>query len=736
MQEIDPKKFGPLVKDSDYAILSTDAVFNITTWNLAAEKLYGFTAIQVIGKHLDQLLDGKLKKGWKVTEQEGLKKNSFYEDIYWVRNRIRQKMGVPVTIDPLKSADNIIRGYIFTHHQAIDSANRRMNVRVHRGKPEKAAGLGASHLADIFERITDAFVALDSQWRFIYVNKRAGEVVKRDPASMIGKQIWKEFPEGIGQPFYYAFYAAMASQQYVHVEEYYPPYRHWFENHIYPSEEGLNIFFRDITVQKQIEEHARLTNRRLLLHVTNTPLAVIEWDSNMVITSWSQQAEAIFEWRADEVVNKSVYELNFIYGEDLLEVSSVLARLLKGEMASIKVVNRNNTKAGNVITCEWYNSVLRDDKGNVTCCISLVQDITQKKIAEELLAINEQQLNLIYNSSSDILFLLEVECIGRYKFMSINDAFKIATGLTSDEILDRYVEEVVPEPSLPLVLMKYKEAIETKRTLQWEEVWTNQGSVRTGLVSLNPVFDPNNKCIRLVGSVHDITDSKRSEKELKEKNEQLRKLSAHLQEIREEERAHIAREIHDELGERLTGIRLDISWIQSELARNNLQVTDRFPALIQLVDDTIKTVRKISTELRPSILDDFGLVDALEWQAAEFEKRTGIRCTFRSFIKSQINNKKIEITLFRIFQESLTNILRHSKAKTVSVQLLAEEGMIELNITDDGVGMDLEDVKGKRTLGLIGMKERVLMVDGECSVLSEIGKGTTITVSVPFSTIG
>jgi PAS domain S-box-containing protein len=348
------------------------------------------------------------------------------------------------------------------------------------------------------------------------------------------------------------------------------------------------------------------------------------------------------------------------------------------------------------------------------------------------LAINEQQLNLIYNSSSDILFLLEVESVGRYKFMSINNAFKIATGLTSEQILDKYVEEVIPEPSLSLVLMKYKEAIETKRTLQWEEVSEYPSGVKTGLINVTPVFDPNKKCIRLVGSVHDITDNKRSETELKEKNEQLRELSAYLQEIREDERAHIAREIHDELGDRLTGIRLDISWMQSQLARNNLQVTDRFPALIQLVDDTIQTVRKISTELRPSILDDFGLVDALEWQAAEFEKRTGISCTFKSFIKNQKNNKKIEVTLFRIFQESLTNILRHSKAKNVRVQLLDEEGMIELNITDDGIGMDLEAVKGKRTLGLIGMKERVLMVDGEFSVLSETGKGTAITVSVPY----
>jgi PAS domain S-box-containing protein len=733
MLEIDLRKFGSLVEHSADAVISTDASLTIATWNKAAEELYGFSALEATGKQLDLLLNLRRTKDQRINGLDGLEKNDFYEDIYAVENSGKQNLYVHASIFALKSAANTIFGYIATHRRAIDLEIKGINFVGRKERLGNAVQKKGYQLPHIFEKITDAFVALDDQWRYTYMNKKAGEFFSREPAAMIGKHIWKEFPEGIGQPFYYAYYAAMASQEYVHLEEYYQPYNRWFENHVYPSIDGLSIFFRDITVQKQIEEDARLTNQRLLLHVTNSPLAVVEWDSNYIFTSWSQQAESIFGWSKTEVVNKSVFEINLIYEDDIEEVSSAISRLLKGEIASIKVVNRNKTKNGKVITCEWYNSVLIDDKGNVTSCMSLVQDISQKKKAEELLAINEQQLDLIYNSSSDILFLIDVESIGRYKFITINNAFKTATGLTSDQILGKYVDAVIPKSSLPLVLKKYKEAIESKRTLQWEEVSEFPSGIRTGLVSVTPVYDNNDKCIRLVGSVHDITENKKAEVELKEKNEQLRSLSAHLQEIREDERAHIAREIHDELGARLTGIRLDISWIQSQFSSNKFPVAHKFPALIELVDDTIKTVRKLSTELRPSILDDFGLVDAVEWQAAEFEKRTGISCKVKSFIRKQINNKKIEITLFRIFQESLTNILRHSGARNVCVQLHDENDIIELTITDDGVGMDPEAVKNKQTLGLIGMKERVLMVDGDYHVSSEIGKGTTIMVSVPYS---
>jgi PAS domain S-box-containing protein len=732
MQQIDFNHFLQIVQQASDAMFSTDKDLIVTSWNAAAEKLYGFKEKEVIGAKLGTILKSSPEQLIDVIEDlDVLQENGFQQGEYCYTNKFRETIYIQASVTVLRGSDGNISGYVARHRNISERKMEEKLTTLNAGLEEQVKEK-AAQLTIIFERITDAFVALDSKECYTYMNKRAGELLNRDPATMIGKHIWTEFPEGIGQPFYHAYREAMSKQHHIHLEEYYPPYNRWFENDIYPSPEGLSIFFRDITANKQIEEDARSSNQRLLLHLTNSPLASIEWNTDSVITSWSGQAEAIFEWTKEEAVGKTIEELNLVFAEDVDKVALVILALVSGSTTRLKFTNRNNTKTGRIIYCEWYNSVLKDDRGAVVSGLSLVQDVTEKQRAEEALTFNEQQLNLIYNSSSDILYLLSVEQNEKFKFISINDAFKKATGLKSEQIIDKYVEEVVPYPSSQLVLEKYKYAIEIKDTVQWEEVTSYPTGIKTGLVSITPVFNNNNDvCISLVGSVHDITENKRAEVELLEKNDQLRNLSAHLQDIREEERANIAREIHDELGERLTGIRLDISWIENQLLLAK-PVKDKFRTLIQLVDDTIKTVRKISTELRPSILDDFGLVDALEWQAAEFEKRTGISCKVSSFINEHLSNKKIEITLFRVFQESLTNVVRHAKARHVVAELLKQKNTINFIIKDDGVGMDMDKVKGEQTLGLVGMKERVLMVNGTFNVTSEIGSGTIVTVSVPL----
>jgi PAS domain S-box-containing protein len=731
MQQIDFNHFLQIVQQASDAMFSTDKDLIVTSWNAAAEKLYGFKEKEVIGAKLGTILKSSPEQLIDVIEDlDVLQENGFQQGEYCYTNKFRETIYIQASVTVLRGSDGNISGYVARHRNISERKMEEKLTTLNAGLEEQVKEK-AAQLTTIFERITNAFVALDSKECYTYMNKRAGELLNRDPATMIGKHIWTEFPEGIGQPFYHAYREAMSKQHHIHLEEYYPPYNRWFENDIYPSPEGLSIFFRDITANKQIEEDARLSNQRLLLHLTNSPLASIEWNTDSVITSWSGQAEAIFEWTKEEAVGKTIEELNLVFAEDVDKVALVILALVSGSTTRLKFTNRNNTKTGRIIYCEWYNSVLKDDRGAVVSGLSLVQDVTEKQRAEEALTFNEQQLNLIYNSSSDILYLLSVEQNEKFKFISINDAFKKATGLTSEQIIDKYVEEVVPYPSSQLVREKYKYAIEIKDTVQWEEVTSYPTGIKTGLVSITPVFNNNDVCISLVGSVHDITENKRAEVELLEKNEQLRNLSAHLQDIREEERANIAREIHDELGERLTGIRLDISWIENQLLLAK-PVKDKFRTLTQLVDDTIKTVRKISTELRPSILDDFGLVDALEWQAAEFEKRTGISCKVSSFINEHLSNKKIEITLFRVFQESLTNVVRHAKARHVVAEFLKQKNTINFIIKDDGVGMDMDKVKGEQTLGLVGMKERVLMVNGTFNVTSEIGSGTIVTVSVPL----
>jgi signal transduction histidine kinase len=221
------------------------------------------------------------------------------------------------------------------------------------------------------------------------------------------------------------------------------------------------------------------------------------------------------------------------------------------------------------------------------------------------------------------------------------------------------------------------------------------------------------------------------EQELKESHRQLRELSSYLENIREEERKHISREIHDELGQQLTLLKMDLLQMSKKLKPEEQEMIEKMKQADQLLAETMRSVRKIATQLRPSILDNLGLVSALEWQSREFEKNFGIRCVFESLLAEPEFTTKQSNALFRIYQEALTNIARHAHATKVDAVLSQDEHRIVLEIRDNGNGFRMEDMAGKKTLGLKGMRERTLMIDGDFHIESAPGKGTYIHLSIP-----
>lgn len=216
-------------------------------------------------------------------------------------------------------------------------------------------------------------------------------------------------------------------------------------------------------------------------------------------------------------------------------------------------------------------------------------------------------------------------------------------------------------------------------------------------------------------------------------NEHLRELSAHLENIREEERKHIAREMHDELGQFLTGLKMDIRWLDKRLpdSKENAASREKLTEMATMVDEAVLFVRKLAAELRPSILDDLGLIAALEWHSQEFSRRFNIEAEFRSEVPDLKTSSVVATGLFRMFQESLTNVARHASAKKVSAYLEVD-GFIRLSIKDDGKGFDLNGIGDRKTLGLLGMKERAFMIGGKLEIISSPGQGTTIIIKVPL----
>jgi signal transduction histidine kinase len=223
---------------------------------------------------------------------------------------------------------------------------------------------------------------------------------------------------------------------------------------------------------------------------------------------------------------------------------------------------------------------------------------------------------------------------------------------------------------------------------------------------------------------------KRAEQALRASSEQFRNLAAHLLSVREEERARISREVHDELGQSLTAVKMDLAWLAGRLPRSNGEMLKRIRSTGQLADSIIQSIRRISTELRPPVLD-LGLAAAVEWQVQEFQARSGVPCKVRLLIREVVPSNA-STAMFRIFQETLTNVARHSEATRVEVVLQKQRDRLVLLIHDNGRGFDQGDPGLSKSLGLLGMRERAAILGGQVNIKSAAGKGTTVTAWIPL----
>ncbi|MFA6467850.1 MAG: PAS domain S-box protein [Bacteroidota bacterium] len=433
-------------------------------WNKNLEKISGYTAEEISRMkpldffdkseqtYIQQRIDSVLRDGEAEAEAYFVSKNGTKRPFYFTGSRITVNTKVHVIGVGLDISERI--------------------------KTKEALAATQQKLFTTLENMTDAFVSLDMNWCYTFMNQSAGKIFNRDPKEIIGKHIWTEFPEGIGQPFQHAYERAMKDQQFIWMEEYYPPYDRWFENRIYPSGEGISIFFHDITIRKKLE-------------------------------------------------------------------------------------------------------------------------------------------------------------------------------------------------------------------------------------------------IRLT-----------------ETNQQLQDLTGYLQTSIEEERTRISRELHDDLGQTISALRIDLSMLQKTMmssADELIQETAKkeIPEMTKLIDGVVLAMRKIVRDLRPEALDTLGVIGGLQWQAEEFERRTKIRCTVSVPVHEITLDVKLSTTLFRVIQESLTNIMRHSRATQVNIQLSVTEQLLTLLIQDDGIGIKEEEKQKAQSFGLLGMRERVRAIQGALTIDGAEGKGTTLIVTIP-----
>ncbi|MBI3787051.1 MAG: PAS domain S-box protein [Ignavibacteriales bacterium] len=356
----------------------------------------------------------------------------------------------------------------------------------------------------------------------------------------------------------------------------------------------------------------------------------------------------------------------------------------------------------------------------------------EKEQAEAALRKSENKFRLLFEHNPIPMFVYDIETL---LFLDVNDAAVSHYGFSHEEFARMWITDLWALDDLQRLQTG---RLMNKALLNTMGEWLHQrknGETRTVQV-ISRLLEANHPRTALL-IAEDITERTRAGERLKNSHEQLRALSAHLQSVREEERSRIALEIHDELGQILTAIRMDLSWLHDKfsLIKTPLRRTlmSHADSMTKLIDSTIQTVRRISTELRPRILDDLGLVAAAEWQAHEFEARTNIQCEFQANVEELKLDRERSTAVFRILQESLTNVLRHAKASRVTIDLHVSPSELILEVVDNGKGFEPDKPKSTHSFGLLGMQERALLLGGNVTIKRASKKGTIVSLELPLN---
>jgi len=400
--------------------------------------------------------------------------------------------------------------------------------------------------------------------------------------------------------------------------------------------------------------------------------------------------------------------------------------------------HRIQTSQGSEKVLHGHAKVIVDPSGRTIRMVGTGQDVTSAKEMAEALSGQSRLYESLLEAQSDLG--LGVIVTQDRRIVYTNEALAQICGYTPSELEDLGDVLELMESSQRAVVEAYMQAAAEGHAPQHCDtvIRHKNGQLRNIEISVKVTEASVGK--REFTLVRDVSPQVKAMQQLRDSEEQLRRLSGYLQEAREQERATIAREIHDELGQSLTGLKMDVAWIEQRVAKGEdgptrQRLLDKARGMSDLIDVTIQAVRRIATELRPGMLDDLGLIPAIEWQVGEFTKRTGIECNLLTNIEDLELDRRVATGAFRILQEALTNVARHSQATRVEVRLEIHDGSIHLEVEDNGVGIRGEATGDGSSLGILGMQERAHLLGGEVWVEDGPREGTRVRVRLSLSRV-
>ncbi len=453
----------------------------------------------------------------------------------------------------------------------------------------------------------------------------------------------------------------------------------------------------------------------------------------------------------EELLNMDASEIT--HPDDRESDRASFQALAQGEITVYEKEKRYIRKDGAYVWVISNVTLVRDEDGRPLHTIGLILDISERKRVEEEIRTSEERYRSFVANSTEGIWRIEsakpidtnlpineqIELIYRHAFMAeCNDAMARMYGhAVAIDIIGTRISNLMLTDD-PVNIASVKAFIRNKyrlRNVESIEV-DKDGHKKYFMNNLIGIIE-NGFLLGAWGIQQDISEIKIADHQLRHSRQQMRALAARLQSLRETERTDIAREIHDVIGQELTGLKIDIAWIRKRLPeagdeRIQAKLEERLEATIELLDETLSSVKNLSTSLRPKVLDTFGLGAAIEWQCLEFNRRTGIVCEYDLPDYDVDLGSERSTALFRVFQEILTNVARHSRATMVDVNLEVDEIKVKLSVLDNGIGITDGEIAAPTSLGLLGMHERVAGFGGDIIVSCKPGNGTSVIVCIPL----
>ncbi|HZI48737.1 MAG TPA: PAS domain S-box protein, partial [Pyrinomonadaceae bacterium] len=491
---------------------------------------------------------------------------------------------------------------------------------------------------------------------------------------------------------------------------------------------------------------SKLTEGRFQLAFENSPMGMAIVDFDYRLRRVNKALCTALGYDADELLKRKFTEIT--HPDDVQRDQVLADQLFRGDIPSYRLEKRFITKEGTVAWLDLTALLVRTKRGKPLYGLAMVDDITDRKSSQQALRTSEERYRSFVANSSEGIWRLEIEepidtslpvdeqvsCMYKHGYLAeCNDAVARMYGYErADDIAGARFGELaeVAQPTTPAALREW--VTNNYRLRDWTtEIINAQHGRRWLSISLLGIV-VNGMLLRAWGVHTDVTEQRVMTRALEDSHHQLRLLSGHLQAVREKERIDLARELHDSLGQSLTSIKIELSVVQRELGENGSKpgaaVFEKFAEINKQLSDTIRTVKTISTELRPGVLDKFGLAAAIEWQAREFSRRSGIKCEFKApGVKLNLSPDK-STAFFRILQEGLTNISRHAHATQVKIRLRKGKRAVSMTIIDNGKGITQEQINAPSSLGLLGMRERAESIGGSFSIEGTPQKGTIMCV--------